>query len=89
MTREVPHAIQVLGFIAACWMSGVLGMAWDSFSVHVARHLTEEARIAVIRQDGYDLVFRNVCPTYFDANWVDRNLGMWNLRWCKAYEGRV
>jgi hypothetical protein len=87
-TRQVPPALAVLGFLGACWYSGVLGMAWDSWSTHYARLQAEKARVAIVRKAGMEQAFPTVCPDYYAASWFDRQWSYRVLRWCEDYRDR-
>jgi hypothetical protein len=69
------------------WSSGVPQAAAGSFAHHVARIQAEKVRVAAIRKDGQELVFRNVCPDFFEQGWMDRQLS--SLRWCNDYRDRL
>lgn len=88
-TAEVSSGLQVAAFLGAALYSGLLGSVWDSWSVNYDRIMIEKARVAEVQKAAEEDSYRVVCPDYFSANWTDRNLGLWNLRWCKAYEDRL
>jgi len=46
-----------------------------------------EARRATIEQASRDSVYREVCPDYFNAGFMERISS--NLRWCEAYRGKI
>lgn len=71
------------------WSSGLPQATVASLGQHVVRIQVEKARVAKIRLAAQEDAFAVVCPDFFDASWTDRNLGLWNLRWCKGYEDRL
>lgn len=87
MSRPVPPVLQVLAVVGATWYSGLLGSAWESWSHHYARIQADRARVAEIRMEGQELVFRTVCPDFFEMNWPSRQLS--TLRWCNDYQDRL
>lgn len=71
------------------WSSGLPQATVSSLAHHFERIQVEKARSAKIQLAAQEDVFAVVCPDFFAADWVDRNLGLWNLRWCKGYEDRL
>lgn len=88
MTREASPVLQVLAFLGVAWYFGLLGMAWDSWSVHYARLQAEKVRVAAIQLDGQERFFKTVCPDFYEMSWIDRQLGGRHLSWCNDYRDR-
>ncbi len=86
MSRSVSPALQVIAVLGVTWYSGLLGSAWDSWSQHYSRIQVEKVRVAAIREDGYELVFKNVCPDFYDLSWIGRQFS--TLGWCNDYRNR-
>lgn len=71
------------------WSSGIPQATVASLARHTARIQAEKIRVAKIRLAGQEDAFAVVCPDFFAASWTDRNLGLWNLRWCNDYRDRL